>query len=64
MTEWMKSIVAFMIFSPLISLVIPNEHYKKYISYYLAILFLLVLLQPIGKILDVDGWWQWLEQFF
>jgi hypothetical protein len=62
MIEWIKGIVAFMILEPLIFLIVPNEHYKKYISYYLALLFILVLIQPIGNMLNVDTWYQWIEE--
>lgn len=56
MNGFIKSVVSFMLLSPLILHAIPNESYKKYISYYIGLLFILVLIQPIGSLLNIEEW--------
>lgn len=58
MNEWIKSIVAFMLFVPFVLHIIPNESYRKYISYYLALLLILILLEPISKVLNIEDFMQ------
>lgn len=58
MNGFIKSIVSFMLLAPLILHVVPNESYKKYISYYIGLLFILILIRPIGNLLNIEDWMQ------
>lgn len=47
--EWMGQIVCFLCLMTLLLHVIPDTGMKRYVQFFLGILFLLVLMEPVGK---------------
>lgn len=52
--EWMKTIVFYYIFVSIITNALPETRYQNYIKYFLGILFIVILLNPILKLLNLS----------
>lgn len=53
--SWLRTIAVFMIILPVISQILSNAAYKKYIHYFTGLLFLLILIQPITHVFSLDS---------
>ena len=51
--EWIRSIAYFMVFSAVLTHVIPGQAYKKYIRFFTGLLLVLLLLNPIMELLGM-----------
>ncbi|KIR04018.1 hypothetical protein P261_02833 [Lachnospiraceae bacterium TWA4] len=52
--QWVKTLVIFMILVPLVNHMLIEKNYQSYVSYYLGLLFILVLVSPMSQLLDLD----------
>lgn len=48
--EWIKNIALFVIFSALIEMLMPENHFRKYIHMILGFILMLILIRPITSI--------------
>ena len=48
--EWLSQIVCFLCLMTLLLYVIPDTGMKRYVRFFLGMLFLLVVLSPLGKL--------------
>jgi stage III sporulation protein AF len=51
---WLNTIAMFMLLLPVISQILGNSVYKKYIDYFMGMLFLVILLEPITDIFSLN----------
>ena len=53
--EWLSQIVCFLCLMRVLLHVIPDTGLKKYVRFFLGILFILVVLEPVGNYLGGDS---------
>ena len=51
--EWIRSIAYFMVFSAVLTHVIPGQAYRKYIRFFTGLLLVLLLLHPVMEMLGM-----------
>lgn len=51
---WIQNISIYMVLIIMITQVVPNQTYKKYIRYFTGLLLIVLLLTPILKILGME----------
>ncbi len=49
--EFIKNIVIFLIFSAFIDMILPNNEYKKYINIVVGLILMILIIQPVSKLL-------------
>lgn len=54
MYEWIKTLVIYLIISKLIIQIIPGASYKKYIHFLTGLMIVLIIVDPISKLLKFD----------
>lgn len=54
MYEWIKTLVIYLIVSKLIIQIIPGASYKKYIHFLTGLMIVLIIVDPISKLLKFD----------
>ena len=52
--EWIRSIAYFMVFSAVLTHVIPGQAYRKYIRFFTGLLLVLLLLHPVMEMLGME----------
>ncbi|MGN0379430.1 MAG: stage III sporulation protein AF [Butyrivibrio sp.] len=55
LVEWVKNIAVFYIIATLVKNLVPGEKYGKYIKLFLGIVLIVLILKPIGKIVNLEG---------
>lgn len=55
MSEWLKGLVGYCMITSIIMQMIPNGKYEPYIRLFTGFLLILLILQPVLKIRDADG---------
>ena len=50
---WIRSVAYFMVFSAVLSHVIPGRSYRKYIRFFTGLLLVILLLTPVMKLLGM-----------
>ena len=55
LVEWVKNIAVFCIIATLVKNLVPGEKYGKYIKLFLGIVLIVLILKPIGKIVNLEG---------
>ncbi len=53
--SWIKNIAVFYIIASLINNIIPDNKYRKYIKLFLGIVMIIMLIKPVGELLNMDG---------
>lgn len=56
MSEWLKSLVAFVLFSSVTMQMIPNQKYEQYVKLFTGFLMIIIILHPILKIRSADAY--------
>ncbi len=56
MSEWMKSLVGYMLMSSVVMQMIPNSKYEQYVRLFIGFLLILLVLQPVLKIGSADSY--------
>ena len=51
--EWIRSIAYFMVFSAVLTHLIPGQAYRKYIRFFTGLLLVLLLLHPVMEMLGM-----------
>ena len=54
MSEWLKSLVGFMLLVSVTTQMLPNQKYEQYVRLFTGFLMIIILLQPILKIRSAD----------
>ncbi len=52
--EWLSSIVIFAILATVATNILPNSNYKKYIKLFIGLMFIVIIISPITKYLNVN----------
>ena len=52
--EWLSQVMCFLCLMTVLLHVIPDTRLKKYVRYFLGLLFLLVVMEPLGKLLGTE----------
>ena len=55
MSEWLNGLVGYFMITSIIMQMIPNGKYEPYIRLFTGFLLILLILQPVLKIRDADG---------
>lgn len=53
--EWIKMIVFYQLLVSIVVNMIPDTPYQKYIRFFLGLLFLLLVIRPVFRILNLSG---------
>lgn len=54
-TDTVKNLVIYLIFATVIKNLISNTSYAKYADFFIGLIMILILIRPIGKIINLDG---------
>lgn len=52
--QWLYGIVGYFLIVTIIMQILPKDSYKKYISVYVGLLLMLIILQPLSNLLGVE----------
>ena len=52
--EWMKNLVFYSLLVSIVTNVMPNSEYQKYIRFFLGMLLIVVAVTPVLKVLNLD----------
>lgn len=52
--EWLSQVVCFLCLMTVLLHIIPDTRLKKYVRHFLGLLFLLVVLEPLGKLFGTE----------
>lgn len=55
MSEWLKGLAGYFLITSIIMQMIPNGKYEPYIRLFTGFLLILLIIQPVLKIRDADG---------
>lgn len=52
--EWIRNIVFYQLLISIVMNLLPDDVYKKYIRFFLGMLFLVIVMQPVFHVLDLS----------
>lgn len=53
--SWVKDILFFMIFVTVVSHLVPNNKYEKYIRLFTGMILIMIVIKPVSEVFPVDG---------
>ena len=51
---WIENLAFYMVIMVVVMQSIPGESYKKYVRFFVGIVFIMMVLAPVLKIMDMD----------
>ena len=52
MSNYIQSIAVFLIFSSIISIILPNKKYESYLKLFMGIIFIFIVIEPISSFIN------------
>lgn len=53
--KWVQNLSYYMIFITILTQIIPNQSYKKYVKFFCGLILVLMLVEPVARIMDTGA---------
>ena len=54
LVEWIRTIIIFILLATIINMILPNSNIQKYVKMVVGLIFIVIILNPIFKLLQSD----------